>query len=168
MGSGKFHIRSSSYPRGSHSGSSSMLTLNDDWEVCDFLGAMAWEFLLLSCRSLGFDCIIPPPLRPLCPIKVERQSFFVPNWWLRLTLSGLDTGFFRGAQRAFFLEPPSSGNAVISGVFPRGYGGRKTTELLDTELRNIKIDFVKGLNIDFVKGLYLSNKIERLAIKSVK
>jgi hypothetical protein len=52
---------------------------------------------------------------------------FLPNLGLRLTLSGLDPGIFRGAQRAFFLEQPSSGNAGISGDFPRGYGGRKTT-----------------------------------------
>ena len=99
---------------------------------------------------------------------MERQSFFLPNLGLRLTLSGLDPGIFRGAQRAFFLEQPSSGNAGISGVFPQGYGGRKTTELLHTESRNIKIDSVKGLDIDFVKGLHLSHKYERLAINSVK
>ena len=157
MGSGKFHIRSSSYPRGSHSGSSSMLPFNDDWEVCDFLGAMAWKFLLLSCRSLDLACIIPPLFRPLCPIDVVRQSFFLPNLVLRLTLSGLDPRIFRGAQRAFFLEQPSSGNAGISGVFPRGYGGRKTkekqktTERLHAELRDTKIDSVKGLDIDSSK-----------------
>ena len=45
---------------------------------------------------------------------------------------------------------------------------RKTTELLHTELRNIKIDSVKGLDIDFVKGLHLSHMYERLAINPVK
>ena len=127
MGSGKFHIRSSSYPRGSHSGSSSMLPFNDDWEVCDFLGAMAWRFLLLGCRSLGLACIIPP-LSSSMPNKCGTSVLLFTKLVLRLTLSGLDPGIFRGAQRAFFLEQPSSGSAGISGAFPRGCGGRKTIE----------------------------------------